>query len=93
MKFDSFKSKLIFIISVATFLIFGSIISYNIIFNIDNSIKNSEKEMLLLAEKYALKIEAEIEIAMDASNTMASVFSSFKENNNLKINRKGMNSL
>lgn len=92
MKFTSFKSKLIFSVSFAAAVVFGTIMIYSINVNKTRSIENAESEMILLAEKYALRIEAEIEIAMDASNTIASTFVSFKKNNT-NINRNDINEL
>ncbi len=73
----SIKTKLALTISITVGIILISIILYSTITNRKIAIANTEREMTLLAKEYALKIEAEIEIAMDASNTMASVFASF----------------
>ena len=93
MKFTSLKTKLAITISVAVGIIFSLIIFYSVITNRKIAIESSEQKMTLLAQEYALKIEAEIELAMDASNTMASVFASFKNNSDFEPNRIMMNNL
>ena len=91
MRLNSLRIKLILTISIALIIVFGTIISYFIIINRNRSIKSAEKELVLLAEKYALKIQAEIEIAMDATNTMASTFNALKKTNIEKFNRNDIN--
>ncbi len=91
MKFTSLKIKLAITISIAVGIIFSLTIFYSVISNRKIAIENSEREMTLLAKEYALKIEAEIEIGMDASNTMGSVAKSHKTSSNIDFNRAGMN--
>ena len=93
MKFTSLKTKLATTISVAVGIIFSLIILYSVITNRKTAIESSEREITLLAQEYALKIEVEIEQAIDASNTMASIFSSFKNNGDFKPSRIMMNNL
>ncbi len=93
MKFTSLKIKLAITISVAVGIIFSLIIFYSVITNRKIAIENSEQKITLFAKEYALKIEAEIELAMDASNTMASVFTSFKTSNDFEPNRIVINNL
>jgi len=92
-KFQSFKSKLAFTISLAAIIVFGAIISYATISSRNQARQNANKEMVLLAEKYALKIEAQIDLAMNTANTLANNFASFKKQEKLEINRNGMNDL
>lgn len=93
MQFKSFKTKLAFFISVAAIAVFGFIIAYSVVNNRKKAIETAESEMALLAEKYALKIEAEIEIAMDATNTLASVFSTLPQENGSKVARAAVSEM
>ena len=92
MKFKSFKSKLVFSIGIASVLIFGFVIAYAATTSRRNATISAKNELHFLAEKYAMKIEAEIEIAMITSNTMASTFVSLKRNNTT-IDRAAVNNI
>ncbi len=80
-------------ISIAAIIVYGSIIAYTAITNKIRTKENAENEMILLAEKYSLKIEAEIEIAMDASNAMTSCITSIRKQRKEETSRKEINAL
>ena len=93
MKFNSLKTKFGFTVSITAFILFASIVTYSVISARKKAIENAENKMVLLAEKYAFKIKAEIELAMNISNNLASTFTSLRQSETIKIDRAGMNKL
>ena len=87
------KSKVALIFAVSISVTVLILTTYSIINSRQRSIKSAKKEIAFAAEKYSQKIESEIEIAIDASNTMASTFTSFKTGNSTKIDRDIMNGI
>lgn len=71
-----------FTISIAFVIVFSAITMYIAVVSRQQAIENSQKEMVLLAEKYALTIQSEVEIAMDAVNTIAKSFAAFLDKEN-----------
>jgi len=91
MKFNSLKTKLAFTVSFISFIVLGAIITYTVILSRKKAIKKAESEMVLLAEKYALKIKSKIETAMQATNNIASIIVSLHQSKTIEIDRSGIN--
>ncbi len=93
MKFKSFKTKLTLSISIAAIVIYGFIITYSVVSSRQAAKENAGSEMLLLAEKYGMEIVAEIEIALDATHTLASAFSALTFDTRENLGRDAINGI
>ena len=93
MKFNSIKTKLTITVSITTIIILASIVSYTVISTKKLAVQSAEREMILLAEEYALKIKGKIEIGKKISNNLAGTLSTLHQDKNSKIDRAGMNKI
>lgn len=76
-----------FYIGIASVIIFSVIISYSVITSRKIAHTNAESELMMLAEKYALKINSQLNGAQLVTENMASTFQSLRTNGTSRINR------
>ncbi len=90
-KFRNLKTKLIFMIGVAVFISFVTTIAFVTIKSNKIAKKMSFEETEQIAKNYGNYVKAEIEIAMDASRTLAQTFEGLKNAEN--VDRETLNSI
>ncbi len=91
MRRKSLKTKIGLICGIGICSTVLILTAYSSINSRNAAINAAENEVVLAAEKYSQKIEGELEIAMDASNTMSNLFASLKKDKTLKLDREGIN--
>lgn len=81
MKFNSIRSKLGLIVSVGLFVTVVSLITYATFTTRDIAIKNARNQAIVVTNEYASIINNKFSSAMDASRTLANMFSTLADEN------------
>jgi methyl-accepting chemotaxis protein len=78
-QFHSIQSRLVFVIGLGLMIVGGVIILINGVSASNLALNNAKTSGLLSAEKTAYQVKSELELGMDASQTIASSFSFVKD--------------